>query len=336
MTSEKSTHLVEVVDIKPEIHPNAEKLSLVSVFDGSYRVAINTEQWQGITKGVFIPPENYVDTNREEFKFLAKNARTDGLAKVKPIKLRGIVSQGILIPYSSEYDNVENLTEYLGVQHVQNEAEENEVYGYGGLSGITFSKYDIDGPKYFMKDFQEDWDVVATEKCDGQNTSYYYQDETLYVKGRTQYLSFDSKHNAYIALSTHHEIEQFCKSNQNLALYGEVYGFQTPYTYGLPPGHRKFIAFDIRNRDGSYWDYDSFLSACQKFNIPTCPEIYRGKWNHEKLQTLSLGKSLIGGSLPKEGIVIRPIKEKAIYGPDKLSQGGYFSLEHHSNQNLRS
>lgn len=306
----KSTHDVVVVDIKLESHPNADKLSVVRLFDSAYTLVCNTKDWEGKTKAVFIPPENYVNTTRDEFKFLAKVARTDGLAKVKPIKLRGVVSQGLLIPYCDEYDKIENLTEHLGIQHVANEAEENEVYGQGGPSGITFSKYDIDGPKYFMKDFQEDWDVVISEKIHGANHSYIFKDEVLYVKGRTQYLAFGEKVNAYIALSAQPEIEQFCRANPGLALYGEVYGFQTPYTYGLPPGHRRFIAFDIRRQDGTYLDYIDFLPACQKYGVPTVPELYIGKWNHDIATNLASGGSKLGGSQPKEGVVVKPLVER--------------------------
>ena len=81
----KSTHLVEVVPIRLEPHPNADSLSVVRVFDG-YTCCVRTADWVGKTKGAYIPPDSVVDSSRAEFAFLA------GHERIKVKKLRGIVS----------------------------------------------------------------------------------------------------------------------------------------------------------------------------------------------------------------------------------------------------
>ncbi len=305
----KSTHECPVIQVVLNKHPNADKLSLVQVDDAN-RVVVNTEQWQGKTKAIFIPGQNFVDITKSEFSFLASASKDDKWALVKHCKLRGIRSDGILVPAADDAIIGEDYSEKLGVLHKEDEPEETNKECVSGPSGINLSKYDVDGAKYFIKDFQEDWDIVISEKIHGGNHSFLFKDDNFYVKGRTQYLAPSLKHNAYIALAAQPQIEEFCRANIGLALYGEVYGFQTPYNYGLPAGCRRFIAFDIRRLDGLYLDYLEFKTLCSKFEIPICPELYIGKWNHQLVVDLAKGPSTLGGTKPKEGVVVKPIVER--------------------------
>lgn len=66
----KSTHKAEVVPVVLEKHPNADSLSIVKVF--GYTVVVNTKQWEGHTKAVYIVPDSLVDASRTEFSFLSK------------------------------------------------------------------------------------------------------------------------------------------------------------------------------------------------------------------------------------------------------------------------
>lgn len=308
----KSTWECPVVDLtKKESHPTGDNLSILRLYDGAYTVVFNTEQWAGKTRAAFIPGQNYVDTTKVEFTWMANKVKAgEKYALVKPAKFRGIKSDGILCPVPEDAIIGEDWANKLGVIHKEDEPEEANKDCVSGPSGVSLSKYDIDGAKYFIKDFQEDWDVVISEKIHGGNHSFLFKDDTLYVKGRTQFLAPSLKHNAYIALAAQPQIEEFCRANIGLALYGEVYGFQTPYNYGLPAGVRRFIAFDIRRLDGSYLDYLQFKELCTKFEIPICPELYLGKWNHELVVDLSKGPSILGGTKPKEGVVVKPIVER--------------------------
>src|SRR3954468_7796695 len=92
-----STHEVTIVPIILEKHPNADTLSFVNVF-GGYTCVVRTQDWQDVKYGAYIPPDSLVDTSRSEFGFLATKARADGLHRVKAMKLRGIVSFGLMIP----------------------------------------------------------------------------------------------------------------------------------------------------------------------------------------------------------------------------------------------
>ena len=85
-----SDHRCEVVPVVLEKHPNADSLSVVKVFDG-YTVCVRTADWEGVDKGVYIPPDSVVP-DTEQFKFL------EGHLRIKAKKLRGINSYGMLVP----------------------------------------------------------------------------------------------------------------------------------------------------------------------------------------------------------------------------------------------
>src|ERR1017187_10408415 len=102
----------EVVPVVLETHPNAEKLSIVRVFDG-YQVCVHTEDWKYLDKGIYIPPDSVVP-DTEQFKFL------EGHLRIKAKKLRGIESYGLLVPVPLENELNksciigDDYSEYLG------------------------------------------------------------------------------------------------------------------------------------------------------------------------------------------------------------------------------
>ena len=61
------THKAEVVPVVLEKHPNADKLSIVRVYN--FTVVVNTEDWQGVEKAVYIQPDSVLP-DKPEYRFL--------------------------------------------------------------------------------------------------------------------------------------------------------------------------------------------------------------------------------------------------------------------------
>lgn len=305
---EKSTHRAVVVPVKLEKHVNSDHLSIVK-FDAG-QVVVQTSLWEGKDKGVFIPCENKVDTSREEFKFFAKN---DRWRKVTPCKLRGVISQGLLIQCPEGKNIGDNLTEYYEIVHCE-DVQDTGTFAQTAKppSGYNLSKYDIDGPKNYIQDFVQDEEVVITQKIHGANARYLCDAEGIFhIGSRGEWKSIEKGEVFAAALKTVPQIETFCQNNKELTLYGEVYGMNKPnYTYGLAPGQRSFIAFDIRRKDGTYLDYDKFMSLCYAQNVPTVPELYRGPWSRDKVIEMSESVCMLTGKDNAEGCVVKPVKER--------------------------
>jgi RNA ligase (TIGR02306 family) len=127
------THKVEIVPIKLEPHPNADRLSVVRVYN--FTVVVNTADWQGVGKAAYIQPDSVMpdtpeyrflkdtsstrkerqelwdklqpdhesDLARDDYnqKIAALEAKIDANTKYLRItvkKLRGIISMGMLAP----------------------------------------------------------------------------------------------------------------------------------------------------------------------------------------------------------------------------------------------
>src|SRR3990172_3820195 len=105
---EKSTHRVDVIQVKMRPHENSDFLSLIEVYN--YTVCVRTADWKDGDLAAYIPPDSVVDTNRPEFAFLKTKDRQFERIRVK--KLRGVISMGLLVPAppnSKEGDDVAEL-----------------------------------------------------------------------------------------------------------------------------------------------------------------------------------------------------------------------------------
>lgn len=69
-----------------------------------------------------------------------------------------------------------------------------------------------------------------------------------------------------------------------------------------------FDAMDFKTK--KYLDYDDFEAFAREYEIPTVPVLYRGNLNVDKIKELAEGKSTLDNSHIREGVVIRPIKER--------------------------
>ena len=111
----KSTHQALVIPLIIEDHPNSVKLGIVR--NGGYTIVINKEDWVGRNKEVcHILPDSIVQLSRPEFKWLDKG---DGKKEhiVKPVRLRGVISYGFLVPAPKGLNIGDDAADILGIKH---------------------------------------------------------------------------------------------------------------------------------------------------------------------------------------------------------------------------
>jgi RNA ligase (TIGR02306 family) len=193
----KSTSKVEVLPITLEKHPNADNLSIARIF--GYTCVVNTQQWQGIGHAAYIPPDNTVDVSRPEFSFLVKDAKSNGRARIKAKKIRGIISFGLLVPAPLDSVPGQDVSELLGVEHYEPPIPGTSKNDRGGLQlggevvsppDLPFAvpKYDIDAfRRYAQLVFHEGEPVIVTEKIHGANARYVYHNGQMYCGSRTEW-----------------------------------------------------------------------------------------------------------------------------------------------------
>ncbi len=293
---------VEVVPVSLTKHPDADNLSIVRVFDG-YTVVVRTADWEGKTKGAYIPPDNVVPGDRDEFKFL------DGSFRIKARKFRGVMSQGLLVEVPDNFNVGDDVTEFFGVTRYVPAGDLES--GDPTFGPPDFGpKYDIESWFKYRSVFQPGESVVITEKIHGTNARYTFQEGKMWAASRSLYRT-DGEGLYWRVVKENPWIEEFCRAWPGVHLYGEIYGSVQELKYGAAPGQLWFRVFDVYDR-GSYWN-----TARVEFEVEyyagtkdaLVPALYRGPYSEEIVTQLMDGTSSLAPHI-KEGVVIKTYFER--------------------------
>lgn len=300
---EKSTHKVEVVEVRLLPHPNADSLSIVKVWD--YTCVVKTSDWHDGDLAAYIPPDSVVPAT-EQFAFL------DGHYRIKARKMRGIWSQGLLMPAPEGSKLGDDVAELMGITHWEPPLEVMGTNGIDAKAPENFrdlSVYDIDTGFRYNKDFVEGEEVVATCKLDGANFAIVFStcDNELHVRSRKLWKDKEGKDIWWTAVEQNSWVAEWCKEHPDIVVYGEVFGWVQKNRYGAKQGQYFIRVFDLY-RDGRFVDNDEARELGK--DLLWVPVVYRGPFDLEKLKQLASGKSLFEPSCDREGIVVKPAKER--------------------------
>jgi len=304
-----STHKVEVVrleEISP--HPNAERMELTKVW--GYSCCIGKGQFKVGDLAAYVEPDNLLDITVPEFSFLASKARPEryeGRVRIKVVRLRGMLSQGLIIPARPHWKLGDNVMDELKVVHYDPPLSMS-TGGEAEKAPLGFRPcYDVEGFYRYRRLFRPGEEIVATEKIHGASARYVWAEERMYCGSRTEWKREDAKNLWWQALRTCPWIEEFCKANPQLTLYGEVYGQVQDLTYGIKSG-AQFVAFDLLR--GNEWVPYREAREIGKI-LQWVPVVYDGLFDEEKLKGLAEGNSLLSGAnCIREGIVVKPLVER--------------------------
>lgn len=207
-----ATFAATVERLTIEEHPNADALELAVV--GDYRAIVRKDQFKTGDIGVYIPeqslvPDWLIKRLGLEGRLAGKNAN-----RVKAIKLRGVLSQGLVVPCPTQIEldwAVADASPGSGLLQLENETDFQEVnvgddvtemLGIkkwepeipASMSGDVYNpyfqfKYDIENIKRFPNVLEEGEEVVMTEKIHGTLCMLCYvplleQDTTLHYDGK--------------------------------------------------------------------------------------------------------------------------------------------------------
>ena len=253
--------------------------------------------------------------SKPEFEFLKPRGM-----RVRTIRLRGQISQGICFPLSllpSDFNVIEDAdcTEVLGI--VKYEAP---VPAY--LSGKVKGKF----PSFIPKTDETRVQVLqklldkyvgekcyVTEKIDGTSVTYYINNGEFGVCSRNLELLEDGE-NTFWKVARQMDIENKLRSlNGNYAIQGEVVGeFIQDNKLKLRGQTAKFFSvFDIDKFE--YLPFEKFMDFLKLLELPAVPIIstdYQLSNDINAIIKMATRKSLVNPEAWAEGIVIRPTAEK--------------------------
>lgn len=253
--------------------------------------------------------------DKPEFEFV----RTRG-NRIKTIRLRGQISQGICFPLGILPEDTEiledlDVTDILGVTKFEPPIPANLAGAVKGMFPAFIPKTDETRVQVLEKVLNTYAGTVCyvTEKLDGSSVTFYLRDGEFGVCSRNLDLKF-SEENSMWKFAIANRLEEKLKAlNKNIAIQGEIIG------EGIQKNKYKlkgqaiyfFNVFDIdAYRYLSLKEVKSLLSELELNMVPVLEEDYLLEDSVEALIAKSNMKSVLNKDTIAEGIVIRPVEEK--------------------------
>ena len=252
--------------------------------------------------------------DRPEFEFLKPRGM-----RVRTIRLRGQISQGICFPLSIlptdfKIEEDADCTEVLGI-------EKYEPPMPACLSGIAKGRFPSFIPKtdetrvqvlQHVLDKYKGTKCYVTEKVDGSSGTYFINKGEFGVCSRNLELLEDEE-NSFWKVAREMDIENKLRSlNGNFAIQGELVGEGIQSNKLKLRGQKIlfFNAFDIDKFE--YLPFQQFFNLMNKLELPTVPLItsdYELENDIDSIIKMATIKSKIYPDVWAEGIVIRPLTE---------------------------
>ena len=318
-------------DVLP--HPNADRLALAKV-DG-YLSVVARDQFQAGDLVAYIPEAAIVPPALQEEMGLVGKLAGPGANRVKAILLRGMLSQGLVLPARAGWSEGQSVMQELGVTKFEPgvpEGAEGERYA---LEPEEYLAFDIENIKAFGHLIQDGEPVVMTEKVhgvfmavgaisEGGSARPHYAGRAFVAsKGvlsdRNAFVldpppnedGAPARPNLYVADAKRlglldKAIALSDRYQGNAFILGEVFGVGVQdLGYATAPGAREFRAFAAAVRDesdntrpgGWRWLDDTELETVLiELAIPRVPVVYRGPFSAQALAEATNGRELVSGS----------------------------------------
>ncbi len=343
-----STLECPVIPVVLTRHPNADSLSIVKVF--GWQVIVKTENFQNVSLAAYIPVDSMLSNEKEFEGFPQKRVKSvrlrgqysegiliparphwnlgDNVAdelkitKYEPPEPIMMQTEDCSSPHNFHcYTEIENFRRYpnkfiMGEEVIISE----KIHGANARFLYSTSRKMLS-----ITESEKKLTELLLESCsdlegegilrDGELADWYYNNRDnnqLYVGSHRNCKKRDDRNLWWKAAFTYN-LENKLRNFPDYLFFGEVFGNVQDIRYGAKNNELFLAIFDVFT-DNKYLDYDEFVSFAKSIDIPTAPLVYRGPWNPD-LVNLAEGNSLWpGASNIREGIVIRPVKER--YDPE--------------------
>lgn len=320
----------EISSISP--HSNADRLAIASLKGIGFKFIVGKDTWKEGDKCLYFPLDAVLPDPL--LKALGVEGKLAGAKRnrIKTIKLRGEISQGLVGPLSlidelpEDKRTPEEITNFLGVTKYEPEinlpcARDARLIDLPEGVGI----YDIENCERFPEatNYLMDQKVYITEKMEGSHFALAWVDNKMWVCQRRFALEpiSDMPKHFFWEVTENMGLDSFLKELVNefgakhLVIRGEILGPNIQSNiYYLPERVVRFFDLMVDQR---YVDAEVLINTFKKFNREDIlvPAISINKTLREWLDGKSLVEASTGNSslkdILREGIVIRPMKEQS-------------------------
>ncbi|MFB2918328.1 MULTISPECIES: RNA ligase family protein [Aerosakkonema] len=298
---------VEVVKINNVLHhPNADRLDIATIEGMAYQVITAKGNFNAGDLAFYFPIDSVIpDRFLDEFGIRPYYSK-----KLRAAKLRGIFSEGLLIPVGDNFaGNVgDDCTEHFGVTKYEypipqtmNGDVESAIGQYKFPSPENLKRYrDV---LYFGEE------VVVSEKIHGTNfTVLVDADGTTHIGSHHYFWKNNENNKNLVYIRAYNENTTLQKLPPGTQVFGEIYGVQD-IKYGLNNSKIGIALFAVR-RDGQFLNYDDFVAFCEEFGLPMVPVLYTGGYSWEAISQFNNANSVLDPHSIMEGVVVQPQVER--------------------------
>lgn len=300
--------------------PEAEKIEVASIL--GWKVVTLKNQFSVNDKVVYVEIDSILP-DRPEFEFMRERK-----FRVRTIRLRGALSQGIAFPLSilpagTPTEEGTDVTDILGIEKYIYQIPAN-------LAGQVKGAF----PSFLMKTDETRIQVLqdvltrnkgkmcyVSEKVDGSSVSFYLNKGEFGVCSRNLELK-ETPENLIWKMARSLKIEEKLREvGYNVCIQGEIIGLGIQKN-NLRLDENKILFFNVFDIDKfRYYDFPEFRSFIEIIGLETVPIIetdYPLNDNMEAILEKAKGCSVLNPKIFREGIVIRTMKEDFDF---KMSQG---------------
>ena len=290
--------------------PDAQQIEKATVLGWS--VVVKKEEFKIGDLCVYVEIDSILPP-KPEFDFLAKSKY-----RIKTIRLRGQVSQGICFPLSilhgNDYAEGQNLTEILGVIKYEPPIPAQLAGKVKGEFPSFIPKTDeprIQTCPEILEKYQN-MEFYVTEKIDGTSMTIFVKNGELEICSRRLLLAFDPENTYWKVVQELNLLEKLKLAEEKYAIQGELSGEGIQKNILKIHGQKLFV-FNIYDfSSGKYLEWEKVKQICVDWNLETPPEIYKSLFlpkTVDKIISLTTRKSAINPDAWMEGLVFRPHKE---------------------------
>jgi RNA ligase (TIGR02306 family) len=343
---------VEIFRIdKIEDHPNADRMELA--FIGAWQTCTPIGKFKAGDRVIYIPVDSILPHDIENILFPPGSTITLKKSRIRSIKLRGAMSQGMVedpvtlglppnIRVGTDVAKKLGITKYIPVQKnrpsmMRARPKRHRNPDFKMYTNISHFKY---YPKFF-----EGMRIWGTEKVHGTNFRagwvkynaynwwrkvakrlgfHGFQWDFAYGSHRVE-LTRKGKHakgfynqNVYYMMAEKYRLRDILEPGQ--VIYAEIYGhgIQKGYDYGCKEGEWKMVVVDVMI-DGKYLDGCKAKRFCAMMDLPYAPLLINDMlFNYDTINAIVNPPGDKSALYPKmqrpiEGIVIKPMVETKGY-----------------------
>ncbi len=315
---------VVIDDVQPIVGADLIEVATVK----GWKLVVKKNEYSIGDHAVYCEIDSFLPV-REEFEFLRKSSyrkmgEQEGF-RLKTIKLRGQISQGLLLPVSLlegyTYQIGEDVSERLGV--IKYEPPVPAALGgiAKGLFPSFMPKTDEERIQNLSGQYEEfrKHTFYVTEKLDGSSATFYLNDGVFGVCSRNLDLE-ETDDNTFWKIARAEKLEEkLAGLGKNFAIQGELIGEGVQGNpYGLRGQTVRFFnAFDIDRYE--YLGLDEFKTLFASLELQTVPildEQYTLPASLDEMLTIADGASVLspkGKEVEREGLVIRSKDRKVSF-----------------------